>query len=152
MKLLSKRSPVRRARNNPSIHSGYMREIAPSLYARAFVESARGKSGVELENILSRFIALVRKNRDEKNCVSIIRESDAALRKLEGRRLIRIESARELQRATLSPVKKAYDNGKTDFETKINPDLVAGVRLIMDESRQLDESLSNILFRMFDKS
>lgn len=109
------------------------------MYARALTEviaDAKGKEGDIPEN----FIALVRKNGDERHLSKIIAEAARLLRKSSGDRKITFRSARPLtaaQRKSLGHFAKAGDV----IEEVVDAELVAGVQIVVDDEKLFDGSL-----------
>jgi F0F1-type ATP synthase delta subunit len=126
-----------------------MRHTSPALYARALVEATHAKHANELEGDIRRFVAEVKRNGDSHTFPAIIRECEKAARAKAGKKLLTIEMARKLAPYSLESIKRSFAGEATDIEEKINPELVAGIRLTEDEERQLDASLTFMLNQIF---
>ena len=126
-----------------------MRHASPALYAKVLVDETHAKHAHELEGTIRRFVAHVQRNGDSHKFSAIVKECEKAARAKAGKKLLTIESARELDSHSLELIKKSFTRGAVDIEEKINPELVAGVRIMENEERQLDASLSHMLNQIF---
>ncbi|MFH0890476.1 MAG: F0F1 ATP synthase subunit delta [Candidatus Liptonbacteria bacterium] len=121
----------------------------PKIYASALAEIAGGKISAERESgVIEKFLELVGKNGDTASLPKIIAATEKILRAKDGIRRVVLESARELspgQKKSLLDLVREDDL----IEEKINPDLIAGVKVTVDEERQLDFSLRRKLDRLF---
>ena len=127
-------------------------KYAPHVYARALVEvlsaSVNGSgtaSGKKTDDELAtNFLALVRKNGDERYLRKILEEASRFARGKSGVRKVTVESARALipsQKALIAHFVKAGDM----VEERIDPDLIAGIKIILNDEMQFDGSLKNKL-------
>ncbi|MDO8639382.1 MAG: F0F1 ATP synthase subunit delta, partial [bacterium] len=116
---------------------------SPKDYAQSFCDVIlKTKSENKIGHSIKNFLDLVRRNRDQKKLKEIIDLAENIINQKTGRRKITIESARELKGKN----KKTADSciRKTDkVERKINPDLLAGVRITINNEFQIDGSFSN---------
>jgi len=120
----------------------------PKLYAKALAAVAAGPLDPEKEERLVRnFLRLIQERGAIKQLPKIIAAAEKALRQKEGVRKVTIESARPLgnARATFGQILKQSDI----VEEKINREIVAGVKITLDDSRQFDGSLAHKLNRLF---
>jgi F0F1-type ATP synthase delta subunit len=123
--------------------------MRPTFYGKAFVEVVWDKGEKGIDAVVSNFISLIKKNGDWSKKDEIVRACETALRKKTGRSSLVIESARPLNEKQKEAILDKFRGGLYDFEEKINPDLLAGVRLVRDEERQFDASLQKKLKRIF---
>lgn len=118
------------------------------IYAKALAEvitDANAKNEREAEK---NFLSLLRKNGDESHLRKIVEEAARFARGKRGIRKVIIESARPLkesQRKTMRYLIKENDI----IEEKIVPDLVAGVRIVVNDELQFDGSLKSKLNAIF---
>lgn len=123
--------------------------MRPIFYGKAFVEAVWDKGEKGIDAVVSNFISLIRKNGDWSKKDEIVGACETALRKKTGRSSLVIESARPLNEKQKEAILAKFRGGLYDFEEKINPDLLAGVRLVRDEERQFDASLQKKLKQIF---
>ena len=76
----------------------------------------------------------------------IIDEFEKYSKKQEGINEIEIESARELDKTTINKIKKMFGE-KSDVKTIVNPDMIGGVRIKVDDV-VYDASLKKQLSRL----
>lgn len=121
------------------------------IYAKALSEvivKAKGMSEKEQDAVVARFIALVRKNGDEAHLRKLVEEAARFVRGKSGVRKVTMETARTLgtrQKKQLAAFMKAGDV----LEEKVNPELVAGVKIIVNDELQFDGSLKGKLDTLF---
>jgi len=117
------------------------------MYAKALVEvlSDIDKAGAKSDTeIAKNFVALVQKNGDEGYMRKILEEASRFARGKSGVRKVTIESARALAPAQRTAVEQFVRPGDV-VEERIDPDLIAGVRIILNDEMQFDGSLKNKL-------
>jgi F0F1-type ATP synthase delta subunit len=117
-------------------------------YAQAFVEAleehADAKKGLAEATLGKNFMALVTKNGDESHLANILDEASRLARGKSGIRQVTIESARELstsQKAELKHFTKPHDV----IEERIDPELIAGIKITVNDEMQFDGSLKKKL-------
>lgn len=120
-------------------------KYAPHIYAKALVEVLEDPR-VKTETATKNFIALVRKNGDEAHVRKILEEASRFSRGRDGIRKVTIASARALTAAQDADVRRFLEKGDV-VEKRIEPDLVAGVKIIIDDELQFDGSLKKKLDR-----
>jgi len=129
-----------------------MKKIPAQAYAQAFLEESE-RAGHNTAKLLQRFTALIRKNGDWSRSPQILKAVETAWRRKHKRPLVVVESARPLSHKQLEEIKKGlHDSGRMsafDIEEKLRPELVAGVRITIDEERQLDASLQQLMKEVF---
>ncbi len=124
---------------------------APHVYAEALVEvlsAPATEPGKKTDDELAKnFLALVRKNGDERYLRKILEEASRFARGHSGVRKVTIESARALipsQKALIAHFVRPGDM----VEERIDPDLIAGIKIILNDEMQFDGSLKNKLNRV----
>jgi F0F1-type ATP synthase delta subunit len=119
------------------------------IYAKALAEAIVGTKGKAAEDaVVKNFIALVRRNGDEAHIRKLVEEAARMVRGRMGVRKVTIETARTpsgAQKKTLEQFIKAGDV----VEERIDPALVAGVKIILDDELQFDGSLKGKLDTIF---
>lgn len=123
------------------------------IYAKALAEAitspeAKGARGAE---IAANFLALLRKNGDEAHARKIIEEAARMARGKGGIRKLTVESARPLTVAQEKMV-RALTKPEDVVETRIDPELIAGIRVIMNDELQFDGSLRGKLDKIFNSA
>ena len=130
-------------------------KYAPHVYARALVEvlsvPANGSgtaSGKKTDDELAKnFLALVRKNGDERYLRKILEEASRFARGKSGVRKVTVESARALMPSQKALIAHFVNPGDV-VEERIDPDLIAGIKIILNDEMQFDGSLKNKLNRV----
>jgi F0F1-type ATP synthase delta subunit len=119
------------------------------FYARALAAVlAKGVPAEKEKKIIQNFLNLLRKNNDEKKLPRIVTETEKMVLAQSGRRKVVLESARPLgakQKKLLSKILKPGDV----VEEKVSPEVVAGVRITVNEELQFDGTLNRKLKKMF---
>lgn len=111
-------------------------------YALAFYEVASSsKNNANLEKYIKNFLLLIKNNRDRKKIKDIIFNIEGlAVKKTGGRKLL-IETARPLSSVNEKLIKSLAKS--TDIvEIKINNDLVAGIKININDELLLDGSFA----------
>jgi len=121
----------------------------PVFYAKSFIRALGDKTGREAEKIIENFISVIKKNNDWPRRQEIIEACLSVLRKNKGRSLLVIESARPLKKSDEEKIERKFKRENYDFAEKINPELMAGVRLNLDDEYQFDASLQKKLNNLF---
>jgi len=114
-------------------------------YAKALSELMYQTSPENMA-LVDKFVKLLEKNGQFKNAKKIIDLAEKYYLAKKGNKSIVFETARKMS------VKDYFRNviNEGDFTLeKINQDLIAGVKIIINENRQLDFSLKNKLDRIF---
>jgi len=100
------------------------------------------------EEISKRFLETVRKNGDLKSAGKILKALGVFLTGERGGRVISVESARGMQDATRAKFSERFQ--KEDLvEFSVNPALIAGARVTVNNSRELDFSFKRKLNKLF---
>ncbi len=115
------------------------------IYAKALVEVLGGPDAERAkERIAENFIALIRKNGDEMHLRKILEEASRMSRGRSGLREVVIDSARTLTEAQRKEIGRVL--GKEDIIVeRVDPSLVAGIRITVNEELQFDGSLARKL-------
>lgn len=120
-------------------------KYSASTYARAFIEVLSDPK-VNSETAAQHFLALIKKNNDEGHLKKILEEASRFARGKSGVRKVVVESARKLNAAQTESIKK-FIKANDVVEERIDPELVAGIRIILDDEMQFDGSLRSKLNR-----
>jgi F0F1-type ATP synthase delta subunit len=121
------------------------------IYAKALAEvivAAEGAGEKEQDAIVARLVAFVRKNGDEAHLRKIVEEAARFVRGKSGVRKVMMETARPLGAQQKKKLAAFIKTGDVVVE-KINPELVAGVKIIVNDELQFDGSLKGKLDKLF---
>lgn len=116
------------------------------LYAKALAE-VLSKKGVDEKKIVNNFTKLLISSGYEGKAKEILSLAEDFLLAKQGKRKITLETARKVtpsQRKLLEGVAKHGDIVKE----KINPELIAGVKIVINESKQFDASMQSKLSKI----
>lgn len=118
------------------------------IYAKALVALiVKSKSIKEQQEMASMFLEYLEKHREIKKAKEIISLAEKIYFQKTGKKKVILESARDISDSAIS--KKMLKNG--DFvQKRINPALIAGVKIIINHEKQLDFSLKNTLEKVFN--
>ncbi len=115
---------------------------SPKTYALAFCEAAdTAKNNADEDKCVKNFLALIEANRDQKKLRDILFFVKKIIVKKNKGRLLLIESARPQGTATEKIIKSLIKT--TDIvENKINKNLIAGIKININDEFLLDGSFS----------
>ena len=119
----------------------------PEIYASAFIDIATGKTKKEESALIENFLSAIKKNGDMAKIKRIFSATETMMRKKTGRKKWTLEIARPMK-----GINKFLKNiiGPSDItEEKINPEIIAGIKITEDEERQFDASLQKKLKDLF---
>lgn len=126
-------------------------KYAPHVYARALVEvldAPAAHHGPRADDELAKnFLALVRRNGDERYLRKILEEASRFARGKSGMRKVTVESARALTPTQQKALAHFIQQGDV-VEERIDPDLIAGIKIILNDELQFDGTLKNKLNRV----
>jgi len=117
------------------------------MYAKALVEVLGDPKAKNDTLIAKNFLALVERNGDGGHLRKILEEASRFARGKSGVRNVTIESARELNASQKNAMKQFVKAGDV-VEERIDPNLIAGIRITLNEELQFDGSLKNKLNRV----
>lgn len=112
------------------------------FYALALHEALNmTKTDSDIKKCINNFLFLIKKNRDQKKIKNIILALEKIIVKENGGRKILVESARPLNTINEKIVESLIK--KTDIvEKKINSDLIAGIKININDELLLDGSFA----------
>lgn len=119
----------------------------PKEYAKALVELLLIK-GADEKEIAINFIKFLKKNGDESKIDKIILYAKDLFIKKTGRRKVTLETARKIKSFQKEFMDSFIQKGDI-IEEKINKDLIAGIKIIVNNERQLDASMLKKLQNIF---
>ena len=118
-------------------------------YAQALAEVSQSKVSAEKEKRLAKhFVALLTKNSDLSHANKILARTEALIRRERGDRKLVLETARPIgsnEKALLREMGRFADF----VEEHVRPQLVAGMRIIVNEEDEFDASLKRKLDLLF---
>lgn len=119
-------------------------------YAEALLLALEDKNKQERREVIGRFLAVLRKKRDGAKLARIIKTLELLYLKKTGFHKIVLESASPPVLKIKTEVEKILGK-KIFFEERINPELLAGIRILVDEELFIDASAKRRLDTLFSK-
>jgi F0F1-type ATP synthase delta subunit len=116
-------------------------------YANALVELLSDKKITD-KKISQGFIKLLERQNDFKKSKEIIDLAEFLLAKKNKKKSITFETARKLSESQRKILLKSTEKGDI-IKEKINPELIAGVKIIVDNEKQLDQTLLKKINSLF---
>lgn len=118
------------------------------MYATALVQMISGRrDGAQVKKDITGFLDFLAKNGDMKKAREIIGLAEDIFYKKTDKRKIILEIARKIEKKNL--LKDFFQPGDM-VQEKINPELVAGIKVMIKNDKQLDFSLKNKLDNIFN--
>ena len=122
-------------------------------YANALVEllsdtRLRGQEKMTDKKVSQGFIKLLERQNDLKKSKEIIELAEFLLAKKNKKKSITFETARKLLDSQRKTLLKLTETGDI-IKEKINPELIAGVKIIVDNEKQLDQTLLKKINSLF---
>jgi F0F1-type ATP synthase delta subunit len=124
-----------------------MSKIKTKLYAKALAEVIF-KKGVNEKKIVENFLKLLAKNGMENKAREILSLAEDILLAKRGKRKIVFQTARKMTAGQKKLLNDFVKEGDIANE-KINPELIAGIKIIINESMQFDASMQSKLQKIF---
>lgn len=122
-------------------------KYTPQDYARA-ISKALDRNPGENDKIIKASAAIINRNNDRRLFPKIVSELKTLLVKKGGGRHVRVEFAREPSIKDVETVAALF-NKKDWIESSVSPELIAGLRVTIDNQKELDNSLSHKLHKIF---
>lgn len=123
------------------------------IYAKALAEviadSSKKPNEKESAKIVKNFLELVERNGDGMHLRKILEEAARFARGAAGIRKVSVESARALNTAQEREIAKFLKSDDV-VEYELDPELIAGIRLVIDDEMQFDGSLRGKLDKIFN--
>src|SRR3989344_8047691 len=117
----------------------------PRMYAQALADSIIGKRA-DGKKIAVNFLTHLKKNGELKKAKEILTLVQALLLKKTGNKKVIFLTARNID---VKPLMDSFVKKGDSVQQKINPHIVAGVKIIVDDNKQLDLSLLHKLENIF---
>ncbi|TSC68571.1 MAG: hypothetical protein G01um101466_392 [Parcubacteria group bacterium Gr01-1014_66] len=118
-------------------------------YALALVSAWEGKKDAERKKILDQFVRMMIRHRVWGIRVGILEQVARYEAKKRGMRRVRVEKTDTHAKSLKDKLRKVLGK-KIDYEERVNPDLIGGVRVFFpDDEILVDASVSTQLDRIF---
>jgi len=118
-------------------------------YAKALVEILSDKKIANDKKVAHGFIKLLERQNDLKKSKEIIDLAEFLLAKKNNKKSVVFQTARKLSDSQRNLLLKSTERGDIVKE-KINPELIAGVKIIIDDEKQLDQTLLKKINNLFN--
>lgn len=116
--------------------------LTPATYAKLFCEVVASQPKQKQDAAIARFIEVVKNTGNEKRLAEIARECERCLRRQKKEHSLEIVSARALTARQKTNIKDNLPVHCEVTSARIDPTLIAGVRLIIDNDYLIDHSLN----------
>lgn len=117
-------------------------------YGEALYNALLNKKGSERTDVLKRFIVMLDKNHQQKSMRQILNHYEKTVLKKEGMKKLDIESVSPLSADVKKNIEKTIGGAVLISET-INPELIAGMTLLLDDTHYIDASARTQLRNLF---
>ena len=117
------------------------------LYAKVLAEIISKKGGVSAtdeKKIVNNFVKLLVSSGFEKKSKEILELTEDLLLVKRGKKKVTFETARKITAGQKKMMDGFIDKGDV-VKQKINPELIAGIKIIINDSRQFDSSMQSKL-------
>ena len=121
---------------------------SPKKYAQALYESSKGTSGAESEKIVKAFIALLDYYHDRSLLPRILTLYEEIRRQKEGITKVEAITAKKLSSKAKADIEKKFD-GKVEISERVHPEVLGGIKLIVDDEYQIDGTLQGRVERLY---
>jgi F0F1-type ATP synthase delta subunit len=119
-------------------------------YAEALVSSIEEKQKIDTR-LVRNLVRVLSKNGDYAKLPAILREAENLYIKRQGLEKLEIESASPLSDETVTTIQKTLPRGSHVIK-KVNPKLLGGLTLLLNNSLFIDASAKTRLEKLFHKS
>lgn len=127
-----------------------MKKNKSKLYAKALADIIIGGKADE-KKIINNFVKLLVSSGYEKKSKEILELTEDFLLQKKGKRRITFETARKVTPGQKKILESIVNKGDIVKE-KINPELIAGIKIIINGSQQFDSSMQSKLSRITGSS
>lgn len=118
------------------------------IYAAALVKAISGKSKDEQKNAMSRLLQIIRRNRDQQKISRVLEEAEKIILKNTKTVKVQIESAEPVLLGVKREIKKTIDK-KILLSEKINPAILAGIKILINGELLIDSTAQSRLNKLF---
>jgi len=116
-------------------------------YAKALAEVLSAKD-IDEKKLAAGFIKLLEKQGDLGKVKEIFEKAEIFLAKRLGKKAVTFETARKMTEQQKKAFSKFIEKGDV-IKEKISPDLIAGVKVVVDGDKQIDYSMKNKINKIF---
>jgi F-type H+-transporting ATPase subunit delta len=116
----------------------------PKQYAVSLYEASKGASKEDTEELVSNFVKILRVNNNLSMGDKIIEEYYKYYRQQKGIAKLKITSQAKLDSGTINDIVKHFSK-QVELEEEIDPDLIGGIVLEIDEDVRIDGSIKKKL-------
>ncbi len=120
-----------------------MKTNKSKLYAKALAEILF-KKGIDETKVINNFVKLLIKTGQERKAKEILDSAEDLLLSKQGKRKITLETARRLTAGNRALLKEFGKEGDVVKE-KVDHELIAGVKITINNEKQFDNSMLNKL-------
>lgn len=120
-------------------------------YAESLIAALAGKPERKRKVIIRRFLAILRKNRDMRRLDFILASAERQWLKERGLAKVAIASASPLNKSVRDEIVKVLDR-KAITAQSVEPQLLAGIRILIDDDLLIDASARRALSRLFARA
>lgn len=117
-------------------------------YAQALYESSKGKSSSESEKVAKTFVALLDHYHDRSLLPRVIVLYEKIRRQQEGLTKVEAITAKKLSSKSKSDIEKKF-NGKVEIHEKVHPEVLGGIKLIVNDEYQIDGTMQGRVDRLY---
>jgi len=122
-----------------------MKNNKTKLYAKALSDVISKKmSAAEEKKVIENFLKLLAKTGKEKKAKEILSLAEDLLLSKQGKRKIIFQTARKMTASQKKLLRDFVRDGDV-IKEKIDPELIAGIKIIINDSRQFDSSMQSKL-------
>jgi F0F1-type ATP synthase delta subunit len=117
-------------------------------YAKSLAELSLDSKNKKEEVMVHNFLSLLEKNRDISGVNKILDLAGSIYFKKSGKKKIVVEAARQLTAGNKKILKSIVREGDV-AEERINPELLAGIKIVVNNEKQFDGSILNKIKKLF---
>ncbi|OHA03586.1 MAG: hypothetical protein A3J58_00395 [Candidatus Sungbacteria bacterium RIFCSPHIGHO2_02_FULL_52_23] len=117
-------------------------------YAEALAEALAPAGAEKRPSMIRRFLGMLRKNKDSKLLAAIVRKTERRWLADQNLHKVAVTSASPLTAAVKKEI-EAVLTRKPMWEEKIDPAILGGMRILVDDETMIDASARSRLDRMF---
>lgn len=118
------------------------------LYAKALAE-VLSKKGIDEEGVINNFVKILVKSGQEKRAKEIVALAENLILEKSGKKKIILETARKISPKQREALKAVIKEGDV-VQEKISPEIIAGIKIIINNERQFDASMLKNLQQIYE--